>query len=223
MNFDSALALKGATGRAKSDVANKLVSMFLHEISRKACLAGAGTVSSPAYSKAVVGVFGHRCLYCCQDLEHDRATVEHLDGMNRFRGGLHIPGNVAVACKCCNNEKRRDDQKAVLTLATSGWESFLSHDGSHCAPACKTCFYWAHLWPDAAVRRNALKETISRIQRFRMPFNRFIRWADEAKPAIQKLTETLYRSCQDFATSQIERLTSELDFDFASLATNSVE
>ncbi len=218
MNFDSAHALKGATGRAKSDVANKLVSMFLHEISRKTCMAGEGNVSSPAYATSVVAAFGHRCLYCSQNLEHDRATVEHLDGMNRFRGGLHIPGNVAVACKRCNNEKRRDDQKHVLTLAADGWESFLSHDGSRCAPGCKTCAYWSQLWPDVNARNKALKEAVIRIRQFRLPFTRFIQWADNERPAIQKLAESLYRSCQDFATSQMEGLTSKLDFDFAKLA-----
>ena len=64
MSFDSAKALKSATGRAKSDVANKLVSMFLHEVSRRACVAEGMTVSNPDYLRAVVDVFGHRCLYC---------------------------------------------------------------------------------------------------------------------------------------------------------------
>ena len=45
MEFDSAQALRRATGRAKSDVANKLVSMLLHEISRRACSAGEMSVS----------------------------------------------------------------------------------------------------------------------------------------------------------------------------------
>ena len=53
--------------------------------------------------------------------------------MNRYRAGLHCPGNVLVACKMCNSEKRRDDSLRVLSLATSGWESFLSHDGTRCA------------------------------------------------------------------------------------------
>jgi hypothetical protein len=61
--------------------------------------------------------------------------------MNRFRVGLHVPGNVAVACRRCNSEKRRDDQKVALILATTGWESFLAHDGTRCAAVCKTCSY----------------------------------------------------------------------------------
>lgn len=120
MSFDSSQALKKATGRAKSDVANKLVSMFLHEVSRRACEAGGESVSNSDYRAAVVNAFGHCCLYCNRELEHDRAAVEHLDGMNRFRVGLHVPGNVAVACRRCNSEKRRDDQKPVLHLAPNG-------------------------------------------------------------------------------------------------------
>lgn len=214
MNFDSAIALKGATGRAKSDVANKLVSMFLHEISRRACLAGGSSVSSPNYHQAVVQAFGHSCLYCMRDLEHDRASVEHLDGMNRFRAGLHIPGNVAVSCKRCNNEKRRDDQKPQLSLAATGWESFLSHDGTRCAPTCKSCLYWASVLPDIQTRRDLMQLAISRIHEFRQPFSSFIQWSQTVRPTIQKLTENLYRSCQDFATAQIDQLTAELEFDF---------
>ena len=47
MSFNVAAALRKSTGRAKSDVANKLVSMFLHEVSRKACAAGGMNVSDP--------------------------------------------------------------------------------------------------------------------------------------------------------------------------------
>ncbi len=217
MTFDSAKALRSATGRAKSDVANKLVSMFLHEISRRACLAGCMTVSNPGYLQTVVNVFGHRCLYCGRDLEHDRAAVEHLDGMNRFRVGLHVPGNVAVSCRRCNSEKRRDDQKSTLVLAGSGWESFLSHDGSHCISSCKTCAYWTTIWPDASIRMQSLHQAVERIRTFRSSFARFVQWSEKNHLAIQSRVEGLYRVCQEFASNEIDKLTSELNFDFSSL------
>lgn len=217
MTFDSGKALRKATGRAKSDVANKLVSMFLHEISRRACEAGGMSVSSPDYLDSVIKAFGHRCLYCHRELEHDRAAVEHLDGMNRFRIGLHVPGNVAVACRRCNSEKRRDDQKPVLRLASNGWDSFLSHDASRCEANCKTCSYWASVWPDASRRHELLQQARSNIEDFRRPFSKYITWSDHAKAAIQTRVENLYRSCQVFATEEIEKLTSELDFNFAFL------
>lgn len=218
MTFDSAKALRGATGRAKSDVANKLVSMFLHEISRQACIAAGLSVSDASYLEAVLAAFGHQCLYCNRDLEHDRVAVEHMDGMNRFRVGLHIPGNVAVSCRRCNSEKRRDDQNPRLLPALSGWEAFLSHDGSRCGRACKTCAYWESVWPDKTTRQTALTRAISRIREFRKPFGRFIEWSEAARPSIQSRVEGLYRSCQAFATTEIEKLTAELVFDFASLA-----
>ncbi|MBL9185355.1 MAG: HNH endonuclease [Verrucomicrobiaceae bacterium] len=222
MSFDSAKALKTATGRAKSDVANKLVSMFLHEISRRVSVAGGVQVSSPDYLRAVVNVFGHRCVYCNRDLEQDRAAVEHLDGMNRFRVGLHVPGNVAVSCRRCNNEKRRDDQKQTLTLASTGWESFLAHDGTRCPKGCKTCDYWTLVWQDERQKRHFLAESVKRVVKFRKGFARFIKWSDDARPAIQHRVEALYRTCQDFATSEIDKLTSELNFDFSDLKTNEV-
>jgi len=222
MDFDSAKALKKATGRAKSDVANKLVSMFLHEVSRRACAAGGMTVSDLRYRDDVLKSFGHSCLYCGRDLEHDRASVEHLDGMNRFRAGLHVPGNVAMSCRRCNNEKRRDDQKAKLSLAKSGWESFLSHDGSRCEAECKTCSYWASLWPDDTLRIQMLVQAAERIRQFQLPYNLFTAWSANVQPSIQNKVEVLYRACQDFAKNEIEKLTSELDFDFTSLS-NSID
>lgn len=141
MSFDVAASLRKSTGRAKSDVANKLVSMFLHEVSRKACAAGGMYVSDSRYSASVVVAFGQNCLYCGQELVPSVSpVVEHLNGMNRMSVGLHVPGNVAMACKTCNNQKRNDDQK--LTLAENGWQSFLSHDGSRCEEGCRTCAYW---------------------------------------------------------------------------------
>lgn len=218
MDFDSANALKKATGRAKSDVANKLVSMFLHEVSRRACVAGGMTVSDLRYRDDVLKSFRHSCLYCGRDLEHDRASVEHLDGMNRFRAGLHVPGNVAMACRRCNNEKRRDDQKTQLFLATSGWESFLSHDGSLCELGCKTCSYWTTVWPDSVLKIQLLGQAKERIHQFQRPYSPFIVWSATVRPSIQQKVESLYRACQDFATDEIEKLTSQVEFDFTSLS-----
>jgi len=142
MSFDSSAYLRRATGRAKSDVANKLVSMFLHEISRRLASGLDFGVTDPNYAFAVFKAFGNACCYCGRALESDRAAVEHLDGMNRFRVGLHIPGNVIVSCTRCNREKRRDDSTPKLVLADSGWESFLSHDSTRCVAGCNSCAYW---------------------------------------------------------------------------------
>ena len=152
MNFETSAYLRKATSRAKSDVANKLVSMLLHDVSRKISLKLGMSVTDASYANAVQEAFGANCCYCRSALEKDRAAVEHLEGMNRFRLGLHIPGNVIVACKRCNGEKRRDDQLKILTLAESGWESFLSHDSTRCGDNCTNCRYWKTIWPDAAER-----------------------------------------------------------------------
>lgn len=138
LEFRTSSYLRKATLRAKSDVANKLVSMCLHEISRKISVSIGLSVIAPEYLSAVDSQFGIYCCYCARPLESDRVAIEHPDGMNRFRAGLHIPGNVIISCKKCNNEKRRDDQANILTLANSGWESFLSHDATRCNCDCKT-------------------------------------------------------------------------------------
>src|SRR5580698_9153544 len=96
---DATSQLRSATRRAKSDVANKLISMFLHELSRKICRESGTRVDGEQYENLVRQRFGNACPYCLKDLTETPAIVEHLDGMNRYRIGLHIPGNVLVACK----------------------------------------------------------------------------------------------------------------------------
>src|SRR5256885_1023795 len=138
---DPTSQLRTATRRAKSDVANKLVSMFLHELSRRISQKWPIKVDSEEYGELVRRLFNNRCPYCSRELAETVAVIEHLDGMNRYRAGLHVPGNVLVACKRCNSEKRRDDSLKTLSLAKSGWESFLSHGGGGCSGSCLTCRY----------------------------------------------------------------------------------
>src|ERR1700722_1590031 len=136
---DPTSQLRTATRRAKSDVDNKLVSMFLHQLSRRISRDWPVRVDSHEYGQAVRNLFNNRCPYCSCDLALTIPVIEHLDGMNRLRAGLHVPGNVLVACKKCNGEKRRDDSQRVLSLASTGWESFLSHNGTACPKSCLTC------------------------------------------------------------------------------------
>lgn len=204
MSFQTAAYLRKATSRAKSDVANKLVSMFLHEVSRKICTSLNLNVADSRYTEAVVAKFGTSCCYCGKPLENDRAAVEHLDGMNRFRAGLHIPGNVIVSCKRCNNEKRRDDQLRELKLAKSGWESFLSHDSTKCEAGCKTCGYWKSVWPDEHQRSKNLKEARHRVLEFRAEYEQAIQLNRKAQPSLHQELEKIYRECQKFATSRIK-------------------
>lgn len=213
MSFDVAAALRKSTGRAKSDVANKLVSMFLHEVSRKACAAGGMSVSDSRYTESVVAAFGDGCLYCGAELTASSVpVVEHLNGMNRFSVGLHVPGNVAVACKTCNNKKRDDDQK--LPLAENGWESFLSHDGTRCAAECNTCAYWRRIWPDVDLRQVSLAAVRERVFRFQDPYQQFVHWSAKARGTLHVKIETLYRDCQRFATDEIGKLAEEIDLEF---------
>jgi hypothetical protein len=210
MQFDTAAYLRKATSRAKSDVANKLISMLLHEISRRVVAVLGSSVTDADYAKCVVATFGSCCAYCQRSLEADRASVEHLDGMNRFRVGLHIPGNVVVACKRCNNAKRQDDQLDVLRLAESGWESFLSHDGSRCVPSCKTCSYWRSVWPDEIQCREALAAASLRIKAFRDSYPDSHEWGSRIRFDLREKMNALYRDCQNSANQQIQTIADAL-------------
>jgi hypothetical protein len=204
MKFDTSKYLRRSTGRAKSDVANKLISMFLHEVSRKLCGDFGLFVTDKRYCDAVHDAFGSTCCYCGKSLEADRAAVEHPDGMNRFRIGLHIPGNVIVSCTRCNREKRRDDSVPVLILAATGWESFLCHNANGCRGACKSCDYWGTLWPDPSERAMNLMTARKKISSFRTDYESLLDTNKKARESLAATVDAMYRDCQNFATNRIK-------------------
>ncbi len=208
---DASAQLRSATRRAKSDVANKLVSMFLHELSRKVSNEWPLKVDGEEYEEAVREVFQNRCPYCQSNLSEADWVIEHLDGMNRYRAGLHVPGNVLVACKRCNSEKRRDDSQRALSLAVTGWESFLSHDGTRCEPPCRTCLYWKRIWPDDDERRRNMAENLQRIRMFCARFKEFQALIPSLVGAMPQSLAKLYSDCQQFAESEIKALLQKLD------------
>jgi hypothetical protein len=203
---DPTFQLRSATRRAKSDVANKLVSMFLHELSRRISQKWPIRVDGGEYEALVRETFNNRCPYCSRDLAETISVIEHLDGMNRYRAGLHVPGNVLVACRRCNSEKRRDDSSKVLSLATSGWESFLSHDSTRCAPSCLTCLYWKSVWEDETERRLRLSENLKRVRSFRGTFSEYERILPSLAETLPALLTKLYSDCQAFAETEIKSL-----------------
>lgn len=209
MEFDTTAYLRKATSRAKSDVANKLISMLLHEISRRVISCVGMSATDLAYAQRVVSAFGEKCAYCQRILEADRAAIEHLEGMNRFRIGLHVPGNVVVACKKCNNSKRLDDQRPVLLLAETGWESFLSHNGQRCAVGCKICLYWQSVWPESVMRTKMLA-TKHKIAEFRLEYAASSDWSARARVCLKEKINALYRECQESANSQIQVIANSL-------------
>jgi hypothetical protein len=208
---DSASQLRSATRRAKSDVANKLVSMFLHELSRKISRKWPMKVDGENYEKLVRNLFDNKCPYCCCDLSATVPVIEHLDGMNRYRAGLHVPGNTLVACRKCNNEKRRDDSLKELFLAESGWESFLSHDGTRCKQPCLTCQYWKTVWPDEVERKQRLVENIERIRSFRQSFSELNQVHPALAATLPALLTRMYSDCQTFAETEINSLLQKVD------------
>jgi hypothetical protein len=208
---DPTSLLRSATRRAKSDVANKLISMFLHDLSRRVAKSWPMKVGGEEYEVLVRLRFGNLCPYCLCDLRETIPVVEHLDGMNRLRAGLHVPGNVLVACRKCNSEKRRDDCKPILTLADSGWESFLLHDGTRCPSGCATCRYWAGKWSDEPQRRLLLATNLERIRSFRSEFGEYQGALASLKPTISGLLVKLYTDCQSFAEREIGSLLDQFE------------
>jgi hypothetical protein len=203
---DPTSQLRSATRRAKSDVANKLVSMFLHELSRKISQRWRIKVEGEEYGELVRKMFNNQCPYCSCQLAETTSVIEHLDGMNQYRGGLHVSGNVLVACKRCNSEKRRDDSSRALLLAKSGWESFLSHDGTRCDASCPTCQYWRTVWEDETDRKFRLNENLKRIRSFRHEFPEYEKILPLLAETLPALLVKLYTECQSFAETEIKSL-----------------
>ena len=174
-------------------------------------------VDGGEYESLVRHWFGNQCPYCLRGLENADSVIEHLDGMNRNRAGLHVPGNVLVACKRCNGEKRRDDALKTLVLSDSGWASFLSHDGARCAPSCLTCRYWRGIWSSDGERTLRLSENLKRIRSFRNTFSEFERILPALRESLPGLLTKLYSDCQAFAETEIrsllERFQQTLDGD----------
>jgi len=205
--------LRSATRRAKSDVANKMVSMFLHELSRRISQGWPIRVDSEEYEKLVREGFNQRCPYCSCDLRTTIAVIEHLDGMNRYRTGLHVPGNVLVTCRRCNIEKRRDDSLSILSLAKSGWESFLSHDGTRCAASCLTCRYWKSVWQDEGERRIRLSDNLAKIRAFRGSFSQLEQVLPLLAKTLPPMLTKLYSDCQVFAETEMRALLERFERD----------
>jgi len=208
---DPTSQLRSATRRAKSDVANKLVSMCLHELSRKIAQKWTIRVDGEEYEALVRRRFSNKCPYCSRDLADTISVIEHLDGMNRYRAGLHVPGNVLVACRRCNSEKRRDDSAAVLSLASTGWESFLSHEGTRCGASCLTCLYWKSVWDDETDRKLRLSENLQRLRSFRSAFAEFEQILPSLAETLPALLTKLYADCQSFAETEIKSLLNGLE------------
>lgn len=177
--------------------------MFLHELSRRVGRDWRMKVDSSEYENLVRQHFDNRCPYCSCELSDVTAIIEHLDGMNRQRAGLHLPGNVLVACRKCNSEKRRDDAAGALSLASSGWESFLSHDGARCGPGCPTCLYWQRIWPDGDGREHHMRENLERIRTFRKGIPELQDTLNSLAATLPDLLAKLYTDCQAFAEKEI--------------------
>jgi hypothetical protein len=180
--------------------------MFLHELSRRVSQNWSIKVDSKEYEDLVRRMFNNQCPYCSRNLANLVSVIEHLDGMNRCRAGLHVPGNVLVACRECNSEKRRDDSLKVLLLAGTGWESFLSHDGTRCPVSCLTCQYWKIIWEDGVQRTLRLSENLQRVRMFRHSFPEFEQALPGLKDTLPPLLTKLYCDCQSFAETEIKSL-----------------
>lgn len=193
--------LRRRNQRQKSDVAQKLVAMCLHDLSSKLVKEWPSLkVETSEYSRSVQEAFGDACAFCDSKLASD-THVEHLVAMNRARCGLHIAGNVVLSCKRCNNAKRRDDQALTRTSGAGGWDNFLEHNGS-CGPQpCSTCTYWETRLPSPTARRDHLGARFAKIHAFRQGFRDI-----DTRP-LAKALEAVYRRWQDEAETTTERFT----------------
>ena len=104
-----------------------------------------------------------------------------------------------------------DFRLKVLSLARSGWESFLSHEGTKCAASCLTCQYWKSIWEGETERRLRLSENLQRVRSFRSAFPEFEQALPSLAETLPALLTKLYSDCQTFAETEINSLLKSLE------------
>ena len=95
-------------GKARSDIANTAVRIFLQDFGAEYDLAR----GLPKYQKArhlpeIAEFFDGRCCYCGREFGLGNAPVQdHLVPLNRTDLGLHAWGNIVASCASCNAYKQ---------------------------------------------------------------------------------------------------------------------
>jgi hypothetical protein len=102
-------------GRAKSDIANMAIRIFLQDMGR----AYDAERQLPPYSgrkhfPTVRQFFEDRCCYCGVSFDTTAAHQDHLIPVNKTDLGLHAWGNVVPACQDCNAKKHGADWRHFI-------------------------------------------------------------------------------------------------------------
>lgn len=201
-DFDPLTRLRRRNQRQKSDVAQKLIAMCLHEVSASLVRERPYLrVEAPDYEASVRRAFGSGCAFCSEPLGGD-LHVEHLDAMNRVRAGLHVAGNVVLSCRRCNWAKRNDDQGKTALAGNDGWELFLRHSGAECPATCSTCEYWRGRYPDTQGRKTVLAVRRGQVRSFRAQYQ--LTAIRMASLEMVKELERVYRRWQQEAEASTE-------------------
>ena len=69
---------------------------------------------------------------------------------------------------------------------------------------CKTCSYWAALYPNQKDRTRRLNDSNARIKAFRAGFPEAIIWSEKVRQDVGPKMESLYKNCQKFAMDCIK-------------------
>jgi hypothetical protein len=102
--------------KARSDIANFAVRIFLHEMGVAYDQErGLDPYKKPKHFKEVQDFFGGRCCYCGVEFTAERPPVEdHLIPTNKKDLGLHAWGNIVPACRECNAKKHGGDWRDFI-------------------------------------------------------------------------------------------------------------
>lgn len=118
---------------------------------------------------------------------------------------------ILLACKRCNGEKRRHDSLRILSLAPSGWESFLSHEVP-VAPRPAVPAYTGK--PFGRMEENELCDCgkiWKGVRSFRAMFLQFQKALPSFMETQPALLAKLYIDCQSFAEREINSLLTDFD------------
>lgn len=101
--------------RAKSDIANMAIRIFLQDMGR----AYDEERNLPPYNRrkhfpAIRTFFEERCCYCGASFDRTAAHQDHLVPVNKTDLGLHAWGNIVPACQECNTRKHGSDWRDFI-------------------------------------------------------------------------------------------------------------
>lgn len=110
----------------ESYIANMVVRNILRDIGEKLKNYETYKKNKEEHRKELLSHFGKECCYCGSKGKKEKLETDHIIGMNKRELGFDCLGNVAPACRSCN-QKKNNLSKKNSGDKRYGWEIYLEN------------------------------------------------------------------------------------------------